>query len=89
LRSDFSFESFWLPLPTGLVSLAANRFVIEDQGFVKVAAKITRDSGDLEFRDQTAPVDEAQTWVFHVFDGSSAQAVELARRVNVDRTVVR
>jgi hypothetical protein len=88
-RTEFSFQQWWLPLPTGLVSLGPNRFLIADQAFVKLAAKITRDSGDVEFRDQTVPQEEAATWVFHVFDGTAEQAVELARRVNVDRTVVR
>jgi hypothetical protein len=88
-RTEFSFEQFWLPLPTGLVSLGPSRFVIQDQGFVKVAAKITRDSGLVEFRDQTVPLEETATWVFHVFEGSTEAALELARRINVDRTVVR
>jgi hypothetical protein len=88
-RTEFSFAQWWLPLPTGLVSLGPNRFLIQDQGFVKVAAKISRDSGDVEFRDQTVPQEESATWVFHLFDGTAEQAVELARRVNVDRTVVR
>lgn len=88
-RTDFSFDSFWLPLPIGLVSLGSSRFVIQDQGFVKLAAKIARDSGDIEFRDETLSAEESATWVFHVVDADAAQAVQAARRINVERTVVR
>jgi hypothetical protein len=88
-RTEFSFESFWLPLPIGLVSLGPNRFLIADQAFVKLAAKIARDHGDIELRDQTLSAEEGATWVFHVVDGSPEQALEVARRVNVQRTVTR
>jgi hypothetical protein len=88
-RSQFTFEQFHLPLPTGMVSLGPNRFVIQDQAFTKLAAEISRSSGDVSFRDATLPMEEPSTWVFHLVDGSAEQAVEAARRINVERRLAR
>jgi hypothetical protein len=88
-RSDFSFESFQLALPAGLISLGKQRFLIKDQARVHLAAKITRESGTIEILDETLPPDETATWVFHLFDGTPEQALALARSVNVTRRVSR
>jgi len=88
-RSEFDFESFHLALPVGLVSLGPNLFVIKDQARAHLAAKVRRDTGDIEFRDETLAVDEPVTWVFHVVEGSPAEALDIARRINVERTVTR
>lgn len=88
-RSDFTFADFHLALPTGVISLSPTRFVIKDMARVHLAARITRDTGDIQFRDQTVADDEGATWVFHVFDGSAADAVVLARRINVSRRLSR
>lgn len=88
-RSDFSFESFQLALPTGLVSLGKNRFLIKDQARVHLAAKITRESGDIEMRDETLADGEGDTWVFHVVEGTAEQALAVARSVNVARRLSR
>jgi hypothetical protein len=88
-RSDFTFESFQLALPVGLVSLGQGRFLIKDQARVHLAAKIRRDSGDIEMRDETLSEGEGDTWVFHLVEGTAADALALARSVNVVRRVVR
>jgi len=88
-RNEFTFESFHLALPTGLLSLTPSRYVIKDQARVHLAAKIRRDSGDVEFRDETLTSGEPATWEFHVLDGTAEEALELARQVNVVRRVVR
>lgn len=88
-RSDFAFETFYLALPTGLISLGPNQFVIKDQATVHLAAEIHRDRGDVVFTDETAGFMESQTWVFHLVDGTAARAVELARAINTHRRVVR
>lgn len=88
-RSDFTFESFQLALPTGLVSLGKSRFLIKDQGRVHLAAKITRESGDVEMRDETLAAGESATWVFHVVEGTAEQALAVARSVNVNRRLGR
>ncbi|MCC6902702.1 MAG: hypothetical protein IT377_27265 [Polyangiaceae bacterium] len=88
-RSDFSFESFQLALPIGLVSLAKQRFLIKDQARVHLAAKVTRESGDIEIVDETLAAEEGATWVFHLFEGTAEQALALARSINVTRRVSR
>ena len=88
-RSDFSFPSFELGLPTGLVSLGKGRFLIKDQARVHLAAQITRESGDVLMRDETLTEDEGATWVFHIVDGSAEQALAIARQVNVTRRLNR
>ncbi|MBW2522802.1 MAG: hypothetical protein JRI23_01440 [Deltaproteobacteria bacterium] len=88
-RSDFAFETFYLALPTGLISLGQNRFVIKDQGHVHLAAELSRDDGDIIFTDETAGFMESQRWVFHLFEGSAADAVAQARAINGQRRVVR
>ncbi len=88
-RSDFTFEDFYMALPTGLISLGPDLWLIKEQGAVHLAAHIRRDTGDIGFEDQTFPLAESATWVFHVFQGSAADAVALANQINVARRVSR
>ena len=88
-RSAFEFESFHLALPTGAIGLGGGRFVIKDLGYVHLAAEIWRDHGDVFFQDETAALEEAHTWVFHVLDGTPEQAAALARTLNVERRLAR
>jgi hypothetical protein len=88
-RADFTFDSWQLPLPLGLVSLGPTTFLIQDTAHVHLAASVRRDVGDVEFRDETLWAGEGATWVFHVFEGSAEEAVALARRVNDVRRLVR
>ncbi len=88
-RSEFTFEEFHLPLPTGLVSLGPKRFLILDQAYTRLAARITRDNGDVLLRDQTQNDEETVRWVFYIFDGSAEDALKLARSINVQREVSR
>ncbi|MBW2453486.1 MAG: hypothetical protein JRI68_03200 [Deltaproteobacteria bacterium] len=88
-RSAFDFESFHLALPTGAIGLGGGRFVVKDLGRVHLAAEIWRDDGDVLFQDETAALEETHTWVFHVLDGTAAQAAQLARDLNVERRLAR
>lgn len=88
-RAGFDFEEFWMALPVGLLSVGTDRFVIKDQATAHLAARIERGSGDVVFEDQTAPIGETTTWVFHVFEGSAVDAVALAGRVNSHRRIER
>ena len=89
-RDAFTFDHFFLALSDGFVGLGGGRYVVEDQGFVHVAARIEKASGDLVFRDATGDPSEPRTWVFHVFDGKDATTVAaFARALNVQPTVWR
>jgi hypothetical protein len=88
-RADFSFEHFYLALPTGLISLSPNLFVIKDQARAHIAARITPESGDVTFVDDTVPALEPMTWVFYLFEGTADEAVKEARALNVKRRLFR
>ena len=88
-RSDFAFETYALATPLGLVSLGPDRFLIKDTGWVHLAAQVARDDGTVTFEDQTVDITEEAIWVFHVLDGSAEDAVDLARRINSARRLVR
>jgi hypothetical protein len=82
-RSAFVFDHFELALSNGLIGLTPERFVIKDQARVHIAAKVVPDNDAVVFHDDTAPVQEEVTWVFHVTEGGEAQALEVARALNV------
>lgn len=88
-RSDFTFDEFNMALPTGLISLGKDQYLIKDQADVHLAAHFRLDTGDISFRDKTLSEDDSVTWVFHLFSGSAADAVALADAVNVTRRVSR
>ena len=88
-RADFVFEHFYLALPTGVISLNPNLFVIKDQARAHVAAKITPDNGDVTFVDDTVPALESMEWVFYLFEGTADEAVKEARALNVKRRLSR
>jgi hypothetical protein len=88
-KSDFSFSTFYMALPSGLVSLGPSSFLVEDQGFAHLAANVTLGANDVSFEDQTIWAGQGDTWVFYLFQGSAADAVKLADRVNVTRRLVR
>ena len=88
-RDAFSFGSWQLALPLGLVSLGPDLYVIKDTGHVHVAAGLSTTSPDITFRDETQAGDEGVTWVFHVVEGTADEALAIAKAVNSERTLVR
>lgn len=88
-RASFTFNEFKLALPLGMVSVGPDLFVIKDAGFVHLAAGVQREGGDVTFRDETLALDEGTTWVFHVVQGTPAEALAFAHRINSRREVVR
>ncbi len=88
-RSAFVFDHFELALSNGLIGLTPDRFVIKDQAEVHVAAMVVPESGDVLFHDDTLPAQEPVRWVFHVTEGGEAQALEVARALNLTPKVWR
>ncbi len=88
-RKDFVFEHFYLALPTGLISLDSGLFVIKDQAFVHLAAKVEAQSGDILFADNTALPNTPVTWRFELVEGTAEQAVQEALALNGTRRLVR
>ena len=89
--NDFTLQKpeFYMALPTGLIGLGGNRYLIKDQAFVHVAARVSTEVPNVRFADQTQAVAEGVTWKFRVFEGSVEDAVALAHAVNVTRKVTR
>lgn len=88
-KSAFSFDHFQMGLANGLIGLSAGRFVVKETARVHLAATVTPTNGDVTFSDDTAPVDDQQTWVFHVVDGTLDDAVGYANRLNVSPRLTR
>jgi hypothetical protein len=88
-RADFSFDHFHLALSDGLLGLAPDRFVVLDQAWVHVAARIRPDTGDVVFADTTMPAGEDTTWVFRVVQGDEATATAVAHKLNAQPEVIR
>ena len=88
-RAAFGFEHFDLALHDGLIGIAPGRWVVKDQAFVHVGARVRVDGPDVEFHEDTLSSDDAITWVFHVLDGDEATATQFARRLNVRPRCVR
>ncbi len=88
-REAFTFDHFHLALPDGFVGLGGGRFVVEDQAFVHMAARVERTSGNVTFRDATGDTSEPRTWVFHLLEGTDVTASDFARVLNVMPTVFR
>jgi hypothetical protein len=88
-RDAFVFEHYELALPDGLIGLGPDRFLVKDQAWVHIAARITRTSGDVELHDTTMPSGEETTWVVRVVQGDETFAAAVARRLNLRPEVVR
>jgi hypothetical protein len=88
-RSAFVWDHYMLPLNDGLLAIDANEWLLADQAFVHVAARIAMASGDVVFHDETERDEETVVWVFHVLDGDDATAAAASLALNVLPAVVR
>ena len=88
-RSAFAFDHFMFALHDGLFAIGKDRWILKDQAFVHLAARIEKKSGNIVFKDDTAPPGEPVTWVFHLVEGDDAVAAAAAKRLNVLPTVIR
>ena len=88
-RAAFTFERFHFALPTGWLGLGGGRYLVKDMARVHLAAEVAREAPGVFIQDQTAPIGEAQAWVFHVLEGTAEDAAALARRLNVARRLAR
>ena len=90
-RADFVFEGghWYMPLPTGLVGLGNDWWVVKDMVNEHVVAKIVDGSNDIRIEDETAPWFETIAWNFYVLHGNAAQALELADHINVHPVLAR
>jgi hypothetical protein len=66
-------------------------WVVKDCRSVHLAARVPHEAGEpvIQFIDETADPSGGQIWIFHVLHGSQAEALALARRVNLKPVVYR
>jgi MYXO-CTERM domain-containing protein len=83
----FEFEEgrISIPLPAGLLLLRDGLWLVAQTDSVHVAATFRLD-GRVSFEDETLDPDGETQWVFWFFEGTEAEAVALARRLNVSVT---
>jgi hypothetical protein len=86
---DFDLEDgrVSIPLGTGLLGLSDGVWLVKQTDSVHVAATFHEDEPLVRFIDETVPSDEGFTWVFWVLEGDEAEALALARRLNLWPTV--
>ncbi len=90
-ESDFVFlrgEAF-LPLANGLIGLGGGRWLIKHAARVHIAARIAPGDGSVRFIDRSLQPDDVGAWTFTVFEGSEAEALALALRLNVEPYLLR
>lgn len=84
--ADYTFEWIGIPLPSGLIGLGGDRWVVQDQASARVAALIgtsTETRGRVTMRDMTVPRAASSTRHFYLLEGASAdQATRFAGEVN-------
>lgn len=85
--ADLASDPLGVPLPAGVVRLDATRWLVEDQGSVHLAARLSKSDRSISFRDETAPL--GARWRFLVHEGDEAGALALARATNEGRVDVR
>jgi hypothetical protein len=92
------FESFnfqdgrtYLPLANGLIGLGDDWWLIKHCTHVHLAAEVgaTAEDRQIRFIDETAPRDAGETWLFSVIQGTEADALALARRINTHPSLLR
>lgn len=71
--------------PNGLVGLGADRWLVVDTATLHVATCLSAEG--LWWEDQTQPNQDAALWHLAYLEGTEAQALELAWRVNVEPVV--
>lgn len=85
---DLEGGQIYLPTANGLVGLGPDLWVVKQTDRVHVAAHFETEEDVVRFSDWTLPSDDGGEWVFWIFEGSEAEALELATSLNVRPTVV-
>jgi hypothetical protein len=87
--SAFSFKDdhVWLPIPNGIVGLGNGWYVVKHARSEHVAARINLTQWSIGFWDETVPLALAPIWQFEVVSGTSADALAVAKELNIAPTV--
>jgi len=86
----FTFQNgeVYLPLPNGLIGLGDNLWVIKHVREQHIAARVAPADPTVAFIDATPQVLTEDTWVFELVQGTAAQALAVAHRLNITPVVV-
>lgn len=77
----------YLPLANGLIGLGDGRYAIKHVREVHIAGHVGLESTTVDFIDETLPADQAVVWTFEFLEGSAAEALAVANRINVTPVV--
>lgn len=88
-RSAFVWDHYMLPLHDGLLAIGDKKWILKDEAFLHLAARLEMKGGNVTFKDDTANPAETITWVLHVFEGDDAAAAAAAKALNVSPKVWR
>ncbi len=90
-QSAFSLleDEVYLPLANGLVGLGGDRWVIKHTTACHIAVRLSPLDGSASFIDRSIQPEDKATWVFELFEGSEADALALARKLNTHPTLER
>lgn len=72
-----------LPLANGLFGLRENLWLIKDTRYVHLGLRFWEGETVVRFQDETNGPDEPATWRFYLFEGSEADALAHAERINL------
>lgn len=81
-RAAFVWDHYELALSDGLIGLGGGRFVVKDQAYSHMAARLEQGSSAVLFHDDTAPAGEPLVLRFRVIEGTLEQAAVLAKGLN-------
>jgi hypothetical protein len=83
---DFQEGRISLPVANGLVGIGQDLWLVKQTSSVHVAATFVIGDGKVRFIDDTLDPDEAVSWVFWIVEGGKQNAVDFAKRVNLQPT---
>jgi MYXO-CTERM domain-containing protein len=87
-RDAFTWEEggIAIPLGNGLLGLREDLWLIKHTRHVHVAATFYEGEDTVSFRDETLDPEGEATWVFYLLQGSEADALAVANRLNTHPT---
>jgi len=88
--SSFEFQEgkITLPLANGLFGLREGLWLIKDTRYVHLGLRLWEGEPLVRFQDETTGPDDPTTWRFYLFEGSEADALAHAERINLRPTVL-
>ncbi len=79
----FQADHVWLPVPNGLIGLGKGWYVVKHARLENLAVRIDVTAPTVGFSDETVRLDLAPIWQFEVLQGTAADALAVAKSLNI------